>query len=349
MVGRDPGHARRADDGPTAPEAVWTTDLERVRAAGTPAVSGGRLYVPVDAVSDTARHRYRVHALAASTGDERWRVPLRAEPNGPPAVSGGRVVVTARSALERGRVVCFRERYGDEEWLVDVDARLTAAPTVAGGFVYVPDWSGRIHALALSDGSALWSRRVDAGDGGRTFTEPAAVRDETLYLGSRSGETGVVALDAMTGETRWKESTRAVTGGPVAHPKGVVVQSHRLVTAFDADGTRLWSFNALEGPVRPVAVDDRGVYVSARNALHAVDWSGEASWTYESAGARLGTPTVAGDAVLLRSGGRVVALARATGEKRWTATPDGTGRGVVTPEAMFLPGADGTVVALGET
>ncbi|MDQ2055814.1 PQQ-binding-like beta-propeller repeat protein [Halobellus sp. H-GB7] len=120
----------------------------------------------------------------------------------------------------------------------------------------VPDWRGRVHALSVADGSVLWSHHVDADAGGRTFTEPAAVYDETLYLGSQSGNTGVVALDATTGDTRWTKSTPAVTAGPVAHPEGVVVQSHQLVTAFGLDGTRRWSFSVREETARPIAVDD---------------------------------------------------------------------------------------------
>jgi len=330
------------------PKAVWETNIDQVRATGTPVVDAGRLYVPVDAISDTARHRYRIHSLLASTGEERWQVPLRSEPNGPPAVSGDHIVVTAKRALEQGRIVGFQKRYGDEDWLVDIDARLTASPTIEGGIVYVPDWSGRVHALSVWDGSMQWSRQVDAETGGRTFTEPVAVFDDTLYLGSRSGKTGVVALDAETGETAWEESTRAVTGGPIAHSKGVVVQSHQLVTAFDTDGTRRWSFNIRDARVRPIAVDSRHVYVSAGNTVYAIDWNGEEAWTYKSAGERVGTPTVVSDTVLFRSEEQLTALSRATGEEQWTTTPSGVSRAIVTPEAIFLPESDGTVVALGE-
>ncbi|WP_326838284.1 outer membrane protein assembly factor BamB family protein [Halocalculus aciditolerans] len=348
MVGRTPGHTRRAPSGPSNPDAVWQTDLDQVRATGTPAVSAGNLYVPVDAISETARHRYRIHALRAATGEERWQVPLRAEPNGPPAVSSEHIVVTAKRALEKGRIVGFQTRYGDEDWLVDIDARLTAPPTIADGVVYVPDWSGRVHALAVGDGSVRWSHCVDAAAGGRTFTHSGAVLDETLYLGSRSGKTGVVALDAATGEKEWKESTRAVTGGPVAHPNGVVVQSHQLVTVFDTDGTRQWSFNIPEAGVRPIAVDSQHLYVSAGSTVYAIDWEGQEAWTYKSPSERVGTPTVAGETVLIRSEERLTAISRATGDEQWSTAPGGTSRVIVTPEAIFSPGSDGSMSALGE-
>ncbi|WP_353634745.1 PQQ-binding-like beta-propeller repeat protein [Halobacterium sp. NMX12-1] len=136
MAGQNASHTRQVNAIPTNPDSVWKIELDTARSTGTPALAGGRLYVPVDAITETARHRYRIHALSAATGNERWQVPLRSEPNGPPAVSGDHVVVTAKRALEQGRIVGFETQYGAEDWLVDVDARLTAPPTIANGVVY---------------------------------------------------------------------------------------------------------------------------------------------------------------------------------------------------------------------
>lgn len=348
MVGREPGHTRRIDGAPTDPATVWSAELDRTPAAMTPALAAGDLYVPVDAISEGARHRYRIHALAAATGEERWRVPLRSEPNPPPAASGDLVVVTARRSLERGRVVCFHARHGQEEWLVDLDARVTAPPTVDGGRVYVPDWRGRVHALSIADGSALWSSEVGTDGDSRTFAEPVAVRDGTLVLGSRAGTTGVVALDAETGEERWSASTGAVTGGPVVDGDLVVVRSHHLVVAFDSTGERRWTFNVLEADSRPMAVDDQRLYVPAYRAIYAIDRDGGEAWSTDGSGGRVGTPTVVGDRVFVRGEDRLVSLSGADGSERWTRRPGGVGRAVVAPEAVFLTGAGGRVLALGE-
>lgn len=349
MVGHNASHTRAVDGGPMNPDSVWEINLEDVRGTGTPALADARLYVPVDAVSETARHRYRLHALSAASGSERWQVPLRSEPNSPPAVSGDHVVVTAKRGLEQGRIVSFETRYGDEDWLVDIDARLTAPPTIAHGVVYVPDWRGRVHALLLADGSTLWSHDVEMDEGSGTFAQPAAVNDGTVYVGSQSGETGVVALDTRTGETQWTEDTPAVTGGPVVHSNGIVVQSHQLVIALAHDGTRRWSFNVRDDTSRPIAVDDQHVYVATQDALYAIDWTGEKAWVYESSGAQFGAPTVGGDTVCFRSETQLIGLSRTTGDKQWTANSSGGGSVVVTPEAIFLSETDGAVTALGET
>jgi outer membrane protein assembly factor BamB len=90
-----------------------------------------------------------------------------------------------------------------------------------------------------------------------------AVDEGRRYLGSQSGRTGIVALEAGTGEERWHVSTGAVTGGPVVAGDLVVVWSYHRVLAFDTDGSHRWSPNVLETDARPIAVDDQHVYVPA--------------------------------------------------------------------------------------
>lgn len=348
MVGRDSGHTRAVAAGPTDPSTAWTTTLDGVRSVGAPALVGGALYVPVDAVSERARHRYRIHALAAATGDERWQVPLRAEPNGPPAVRGDRVVVTGRPSTDRGRVVGFETRYGGEEWLYDVDARITAPPTIRLGTAYVPDWRGRVHALSVGDGSVLWTRRIGADESGRQFPEPVAVRDRTLYLGSQAGDTGVLALDAGTGAVRWRRDTPGVTGGPIVDDDSVVVRAGESIVGFALDGTRQFTVTLPEPGSGPMAIDDGTVYAPAGDALYAIDRDGTEAWRYENDG-QVGPPVVVGDAVVVRGEGELTGLSRGTGDVAWATEVAGTGSIVVTRRGIFASGENGTVVALGES
>ncbi len=348
MDGRDAGHTRRVDAGPSEPETVWRTEFDDVRAVGTPSLFDGDLYVPVDAVGETARSRYRLYALSPRDGELRWQVPLRVDPNGAPAVSPERVVVAAKRSTERGRVVCFHPRYGEEEWLYDVDARLTAAPTVADGVVYVADWRGRVHALGALEGDVRWSRRIDAGEGGRTFANAVAVRDGTLYLGSQSGNTGVVALDADDGAERWRVSTGAVTEWPVVSGELVVVRSHGTVIALGTDGERRWTVTVPEPDPQAMAVGDGRVFVPAGDRLYAIDRSGEEAWRHEADDGGVGTPTVAGDAVVFPDGdGGLTARAVADGSERWTVSADADGEPIVTAAALFRASGSG-VVARGE-
>lgn len=350
MDGHDASHSRRVGAGPSDPTTVWGRELDGVRAAGTPALVDSRLYVPTDAVTAESRSFHRLYSLAAGTGETHWWAPLRIDLNGPPAVVGGRILVSGKRSLERGRVVCFGSQYGEEEWLYDVDARLTAPPTVADGVAYVPDWSGSVHALWVADGSVLWSRRVedDTEQGSTTFTTPAAVAGDTLYVGSNSGATGIVALGTDEGEEQWRAETNPVTGGPVVYDDLLVVQSYGLLVAYGTDGERRWEFNLVDDGHQPMAVDDEHVYAAGRETLYAIAHDGERSWTYEQSEGRVGVPTVAGDSVLLRGDDRLTALSAATGEKQWSTTPEGLGEVVATSDALFVTGDDGRLLALGE-
>lgn len=348
MDGRDSGHSRRAGDAPSDPDPVWQRSLDGVRAVGPPALTGGRLYVPADAVTGESRSRYRLYALGANAGETQWQVPLRVEPNGSPAVAPDRIIVSGKRSVERGRVVCFRPKYGEEKWLYDIDARLTAPPTVANGMVYIGDWAGRVHALGALSGDVRWTQQVDADDGGREFTTAVAVDDGTAYLGSLAGNTGIIALDADTGEEQWRASTGPVTVGPVVDDGLVVVQSHGLVSAFGAGGSERWTFNVPAESSRPMAVDSEHVYIAGEETLYAIDRSGRAVWRDSGADGQPGTPTVAGDSVLLRSENRLRALRAADGTEQWTATPAGNGGPVVVPSGVFLQSTDGRLLALGE-
>lgn len=350
MDGYDAGHTRRVESGPSDPGTVWGREFEAVRAVGNPALSGGRLYVPADSISPESRSFHRLYSLDAASGETRWWVPLRMNPNDTPAISGDRVVMSGKLSLERGRVVCFESGYGEERWLYDVNARLTAAPTVSGGVAYVPDWRGRVHALSVTDGSVLWSTRVEdtIDRGSMTFTEPAAVDGDTVYVGSNSGKTGIVALDADSGEELWRAPTNPVTGGPVVHDDLLVIRSHGLVVAYGTDGERRWGFNLPDGLARPTAVDDEHVYATGGETLHAITHQGERSWTHDAPDGQVGSPIVAGEELLLRGEGRLAAVTTGAGDERWSAAPAGRGDAIVAPESVFVGSDDGRLLALGE-
>lgn len=348
MDGRGPGRTRAVESAPSDPEQIWRTEFDDVRGVWSASLFDGRLYVYADAVTLTAPGRHRLYALDAATGTVEWQVPLRISPNSAPAVSPKRVVVAGNRSLKRGRLVCFHPE-GGEQWLYDIDARLTAPPTVSNGVAFVGDYAGRVHALGALDGEVRWSRRIDADDGGREFSEPVAVHDGTLYLGSQAGNTGIVALDAETGEERWRADTGRVTSGtPVVTDDLVVVRNYGLVTAFDTSGEKRWSFNVGQDTAYPLAVGDEHVYVPAGERLFAIDRDGKEAWRHEAPEGTVSTPTVAGESVLFQNGtdGGVTAFATDDGEKRWAIDANDSNP-VVTPGAVFLSGGD-RVVALAE-
>ncbi|WP_329345412.1 outer membrane protein assembly factor BamB family protein [Streptomyces sp. NBC_01352] len=167
---------------------------------------------------------------------------------------------------------------------------------------------------------------------GRRNMSTPAVADGGVHVSSGSG---LYALDAATGQERW----RFVTSGDrikVLAPTvadGVVYfgtgHADGLAYAMDAlTGRQIWQV-ATGAPVtsRPAVVDGV-VYLSSEQGLSALDAAtGERRWVL-AGNPVLGSPTVAAGVVYVHIGGSkedkgVHALDAATGERRWRFT---TGR-----------------------
>lgn len=155
----------------------------------------------------------------------------------------------------------------------------------------------------------------------------------------------VVAMDARTGEVRWRAPRRASAGGPPAVAGDLVVSSvgrHPLAEVVAIrleDGREAWRARigapALGGP----AVDGDTVYVGTRAGAviaMAAD-TGERRWRTDLGGQVDAAPAVAGGAVVVTTEdpeegtGSMVALEASSGEERWRITPDVRGIGASSP------------------
>ena len=81
--------------------------------------------------------------------------------------------------------------------------------------------------------------------------------------------------------------------------------------------------------------------------LHAIDRSGEQSWSHELSIDEDSPPTVAGKQVLIYGDGKLTALASEDGSTRWSVETDGNGAAVTTSDAIFMSGSGGRITALG--
>jgi polyvinyl alcohol dehydrogenase (cytochrome) len=118
-------------------------------------------------------------------------------------------------------------------WTLTAAGAVSATPTVDDGAVYVPDYGGKLWAVAAGSGKLLWSQDISsytgvAGDVSRT--SPAVYGNE-LILGDgwilSSGEAGttgarVFAVDRFTGKPVWStqvdtDPNAQITGSPVVN------------------------------------------------------------------------------------------------------------------------------------
>jgi polyvinyl alcohol dehydrogenase (cytochrome) len=142
----------------------------------------------------------------------------------------------------------------------------TAAPAVVGDVVYLPGWNGRVYALRLEDGSAVWTASLPD-----LIDSSPMVTDSQVFVSDDNGS--VHALDRATGEVQW---SRSVDDHEEAHlwSSPVYIPSASLVVVGVASG---------EEQVPKAAFTFRGSVV----ALDAD--SGEIRWKFETASAAAGS------------------------------------------------------------
>ncbi|AXG06316.1 hypothetical protein DU500_07660 [Haloplanus rubicundus] len=205
----------------------WATVSGRVRGRGSP---DGLVY----ATSETGE----LVAFSVATGERQWgyefpnNSELVAEKGGPPLVWNGTVYLSARRQLH-----AVDAATGEREWAFEGRNPATWPPTVHDGTVYVVN-----------------------NTGGQT-----ALREEGDL--ESYGELPMYALDAETGERKWRTESPMLSGhcqAPLVYDGTVfVLGAHALggtVSAYDAEtGVQRWgqispygdlpAFNPMYGPV----------------------------------------------------------------------------------------------------
>ena len=258
-------------------QSVWTHDTELpVRA--TPTAADGVAYLGTGDPRDD-NDRGAVVALRTTTGTAQWSRQL----DGPVTSAVARDDETVYAGTTAGTLHALAADTGVTRWRVDLDETVTGAPVVTDGRLYVVDRSG-VSALVPSDGERLW--RVSLGDRVRPVNHDDAgsvtVADDTLYV--VDGDGGVIAVDAATGERRWRTALSAAATTPT-------VADGRLFVPVTGDGGQ-----------HTVALDAE---------------TGDVAWRGPDGDRSLDSPTVAGGVVYAGRPTGLTALDSQTGERRW--------------------------------
>lgn len=350
------GYAAEATP-PDGPVGVrWRTTLPTVdredttNQASAPAVAGDRVVVATgDGVS----------AIRFRDGADAWRTtdvtPATTRPSqgyedeiaAPVFGPRGTVVVAGQDAL-----VGLDADDGGERWRCEGDGSF-GQPTVHDGTVYAAA-SREFVALDADDGRELWT--VAADDAGGL----PAVGGDTVVVSGRETR----ALDAATGERRWRAAER-VEYYPVVDDDLVYLGDYDGLHGFDlATGERRWSFDrgsgrSLSSPVVTpdtlYLVEEPGEAESATFALDRADGAPEPRWcSIVNDGA---VTAAAGDQAFGLVAGtgpgrtdlRLVAFADAFGDSLWGyRTRQRLLPPAVVDRALVVVDRAGTVVALGE-
>ncbi len=172
----------------------------------------------------------------------------------------------------------------------------------------------QLYAYDLRRNRRIWRRPL------RDAVNGTILYRGSLIVASRPGM--VLALDPVTGETRWDHPTEAlITTPPVAFENRVFVatdDAHLLALSADS-GQELYSVELEETTVSPPAVQTLVYVGDVDGNVYGIDpFEGSVQWTVQVAGSIWASPAVAGGMVFIGDrSGQITALNGATGETIW--------------------------------
>lgn len=225
-----------------------------------PAVAGDAVYASgYHYEDDPSDDRVAVVAVDLSTGERRWRVEV--VPSSFCVADGQVLLGEPVRALDAAS--------GAELWRPGDHEALGQGVAVRDGRLYAP--SGRtVAAFDAADGTVLWTF---AGE--REAFRAPAVADGTVYLTSiptEHGRSSVVALDAATGDRRWRADLGACQGAAPAVGSDLVYvpTGHGTVEAFRRDdGAVAWVYRGTRDATsyERAAVVDGAVFAGGRGRV----------------------------------------------------------------------------------
>jgi outer membrane protein assembly factor BamB len=245
-----------------------------------PAMAGGMVFFG-NVVGDGSGDRH-LFALDAVTGSEKWRFKsLYYGVNSSPAVVDGEVCFGAGKHVYSADL-----QTGEAKWSFEASDS-AGTPAVSGGTAFFAH-ANRLTAVNLGAEAETWTFRA-----GANITTCPAVSDGLVVFGS--GDFNIYAVDAQTGQEKWKFGTGLIHHPPAVHDGVVYAVSADNLHALDAaTGAVKWTVNTQRSSLKAPVVDGDALVLAAGNFLLALDRaSGQERWRFE-AGGEITSPALAG-------------------------------------------------------
>ncbi|WP_254522004.1 PQQ-binding-like beta-propeller repeat protein [Natrinema caseinilyticum] len=352
----DAANSGNADtSGPAKPlHTAWRfQSVGEYGCASAPAMADDTLYFVSNDTGDggTADGGYSgiVHAVDAS-GTERWRTRTTVAQSSP-AVADGNVFVAGRG----GPLLALDASTGDQRWSFGDASTFEGSPTVADGTVFLATSAsddGLVFALNAADGTVKWSAGADVPGSPMEVTAVAVANDVAYFgVGTDASEGALYAVDAETGDRRWRVDFPRVGRHPgnLAPPTigngRVFFATNNALFAFGSDGTEQWreeirGFTPRFYTEQSPAVADGAVFFLDGDGLIAVDAAtGGRLWQFDPSSVTVSSSPVVADGTLYvgTEQAGMYALDATTGDPVGQCRPRPDAR-VITPPAVV----DGT-------
>lgn len=247
---------------------------------------------------------------------------------------------TGPADCPRTRWTAQLEEVGDREPGPTGSWQVAGMPVVGDGTLYMTDYAGRLYAFDPATGDREWVVHHNQGS-----TYGPTYADGLVYY---SAAFQILAVDAETGEERWRAPTYGtrdrvngfMTSSPtVADGTVYVATDNGVFQALDAaTGEQRWQFDVFRpdptAPSRegnynhfsgsPAVFEDRVYAVNANKHLYAVNVAtGEVRWTRELVFHLRDQPTVAHDTLFVTAQRDFYALDPGDGTTQWRLNEDG--------------------------
>lgn len=234
------------------------------------------------------------------------------------------------------------------KWESPVSSTVTGSPTIAEGIIYYGMFDNHLYSSHLETGEIIWE--VDLG---ASIRSSPVIKDDLIVVGIQSGmlfginrETGGIVWSRQIGEFIFSSPTIAGNVVYVAVPK----DENESFQALDiTSGNLLWEYDIGDNSNSTPAVDEGVVYVGSNdNFLYAFDTSESISdptnrllWSFDSSNSfGISDPVVDGDRIFFRTGERLYAVDKFTGEEVWSNTlPGSSGTNPVISDGVLYIGS----------
>lgn len=220
--------------------------------------------------------RGQVIALARDTGQQIWTATVSSEILAPPVASQGLVAVQCVD----GRLFGLAAADGKRLWVYErsepaLSLRGTDTPVIVADGLVAGFASGRLVAVRLTDGGAMWEAIISQPRGRNEIERlvdvdaPPVVLNDAVYAASYQGK--LVAINPRSGATLWSRDVSTYSGIATDGNALYLTDEKSNVLAFDRrTGASLWKQEALRGRRlnAPVVYGDAVVVADADGYVH---------------------------------------------------------------------------------
>ncbi len=217
-----------------------------------------------------------VLAFKATDGSPAWQVRVSSEILAAPAVAGDLVVVRSGDA----RIFGFEAADGKRRWVYQrstpaLALRSNVGVTLTGKALYAGFPGGKLTAIALNNGAALWEATVALPKGATELERIADVASDPVVDGGSvcavAYQGRVACFDPDNGRQQWARDVSSISGLDIGTRALFVADEKGAVHAFDRNsGASLFKQDKLfmRSLTRPIALGSRVAIADFQGFVH---------------------------------------------------------------------------------